>query len=422
LKDHCPAYITWQQYQANRKQVASNRARSQSRGAPREGSALLKGLLLCGRCGCRMIVQYDRSQRGHGADLNRPRYACNRHAIEYGQKLCQSLAGSVVDAFVARQMLAVLEPAALELSLSAAENIEQQRAGIDRQWQHRLERARYDADRAARQYHAVEPENRLVARQLERQWEQRLLEQHELEDQYDHFCREQPSTLTEVERELIRTLSSEIPKLWRAPETTPADRQIIVRHLIERIVVTAPTDSQHVDLTIHWAGGFTSQHALVRPVARYDQLDNYEELLGRILELRDQKKTAAQIAEQLNREAYRPPKRRATFNAGMIRQLLWRRVRPTKRPRAGESQTLSENEWWITDLVRHLQIPYATLYNYLRRGWLHARQLPVAGGRWIIWADADELDRLQRLHTCPRIWLNQPQAADLRMPKHRPGT
>ena len=422
LKDRCPAYISWDQYQENRRRVADNQARSKHRGAPREGSALLKGFLVCGRCGCRMTVQYDRSQRGDRSNLNRPRYACSRRAVEYGEKLCQSVTGSVVDRFVASQVLAVLEPAALELSLSAAADIERQRMAIDQQWKHRLERARYEVDRAARQYRAVEPENRLVARELERQWEQRLSEQQKLLDQYDRFRSEEPSTLTDAERDLVRRLSSDIPTLWHAPETKAVDRQTIVRHLIERVIVTVPDQTQHLDLTIQWAGGFTSQHALVRPVARYDQLDNYEQLMARILELRDQKRTADQIAEQLNRDGYRPPKRRQTFNAGMIRQLLWRRVRTTKRPRAAESHALAADEWWITDLVRHIQIPYVTIYSWLRRGWVHGRQLPVAGGRWILWADTEELDRLRRLHKCPRNWINQPQAAELRKPKARPET
>jgi hypothetical protein len=419
LKNRCPAYITWQRYQANQQRILDNQARAQRRGAVREGSALLQGLLVCGRCGCRMMVQYHRSADGHATDLHRPHYTCARHAIEYGSSLCQRLAGAVLDAFVARQVLAVLQPAALELSLSAAEDIERQRAQIDQQWQRRLERARYETDRAARQYHAVEPENRLVARELERQWERRLLDQRKLEEQYDRFRSEQPPKLTQADRQRIRTLSTDIPKLWHAPQTSAADRKTIVRHLIEHAVVTVVGDSQHVDLTIHWAGGFTSQHALVRPVAKYEQLDNYQQLLRRILELRDQKNTAAQIAEHINREGYCPPKRRKTFNAGMIRQLLWRRRRSNKQPRAVESYALADNEWWFADLAHHLQMPRPTLYSWMRRGWVHARQLPVAGGRWILWADDDELDRLRRLRTCPRRWHNQPQAAILTQPKPR---
>jgi hypothetical protein len=177
-----------------------------------------------------------------------------------------------------------------------------------------------------------------------------------------------------------------------------------------------------VEVTIQWAGGFASHHALVRPVARYDQLDNYPQLVARILQLRDQKHSAARIAEQLNREGYRPPKRRATFCGGMIRQLLSRQGRSGPRPRLMESHGLAKDEWWFTDLARHLQLPNPTLYSWVRRGWVHARQLPVAGGRWIIWADADELDRLRRLHRCPRSWMNRPQVAELTRPKPRPAT
>ena len=175
--------------------------------------------------------------------------------------------------------------------------------------------------------------------------------------------------------------------------------------------------------TIHWAGGFISRHTLVRPVASYEQLDNYNQLIARILELRQEKKTAAQIASQLNHDGFRPPKRRATFNTDMVRQLLSRRLGAVRQPRAVESYVLAEGEWWFTDLARHLQIPQPTLYSWLRRGWVHGRQLPVAQGRWILWADAEELDRLRQLRKCfPRNWLNEPQAAELIQPKPRPQT
>ena len=422
LKDRCPAYITWQHYQVNQRRMADNQARSQTRGPVREGSALLGGLLVCGQCGCRLMVQYTRSQNRCEASLNQPRYVCSRHAIEYGSALCQSLAGRVVDEFITQQILAVLEPASLELSLSSAEDIERQRKKIDQQWQHRLERMQYDVDRAARQYHAVEPENRLVARELERQWEQQLLEHRRIQEKYDRFHAERPTTLTDTERDLIRTLSSDIARLWQAPRTTSADRKTIVRHLIERVVITAPAHTQHMDMTIHWAGGFTSQHHLIRPVARYDQLDNYDQLMARILELRNQNKTSPQIAEHLNREGYRPPKRRETFDAPIVRQLLSRRTQPRKRSRAIKSHTLAENEWWFSDLTRHLQIPKSTLYNWTCRGFVNAKQMPGVQGPWIIWADADELERLRRLHGCSRSWLNRPQAAELTQPKMRSET
>lgn len=417
IKDRCPAYITWDQYQANRRRIADNQARGGHPGAPREGPALLKGLMVCGRCGCRMLTQYDRTESQPGVPSNRPRYACLRLASEYGAPPCQTVSGKRLDAFVARQVLIALEPAALELSLSAAEDIQRQRTALEKHWQQRLERAGYETDRVRRQYHAVEPENRLVARELERRWEQALLEQRQLQEQYDRFRQEQPATLSSADRGMIVALAQDIPRLWHDAQTSWADRQSIVRQLIERVVVTVASDTQHMELTIHWAGGFTSQHSLVRAVARYDQLDYCPQLMARILELRDQKHTAAQIAERLNQEGFRPPKRRETFNPSMVRTLLGRYVRSGRRPDAVEAHALADNEWWFTDLARHLHLPQPTLYSWMRRGWVHARQLPVAGGRWIIGADADELDRLRQLRHCRRSWHNRPQDAELTRPK-----
>jgi len=414
IHDACPAYITWDQYQSNHRRIADNQARGRHRGPVREGPALLAGLLRCGKCGRRMTVQYD--------DQRRPRYACTRGVSDYGQPSCQGLAGRPLEALVRQQMLTVLSPAALELSLQAAQDIEQERATLDRHWRLRLERAGYDADRAARQYHAVDPENRLVARELESQWEQKLTARRTLEEEYDRFSRQRPPQLTPVELEQIRDLARDIPTLWDSPLTTVADRQTIIRHLVEQIVLHAPADSDHADLTIRWVGGFVSQHRLRRPVARYQQLDDFDQLLTRVLELRDQKHTSRQIAQQLNREGFHPPKRRATFNAQVVRALISRQRPSTRRPMAMTADSLREHEWWFADLARHLHVPQPTLYSWLRRGWVRGRQLPIAGGRWILWADHDELDRLRRLHRCPKTWHNQPQAAQLTRPKDHGST
>lgn len=419
LKDRCPAYITWDQYQANRRQIADNQLCSQSRGPVREGPALLGGLLICGRCGCRMTVNYSRYQRSDGTNVSQFHYCCNRHAIEYGGERCQTLAGRVLDTFITEQILTVLEPASIDLSLTATEDIEQERKKIERQWQHRLERAQYYVDRAARQYHCVEPENRLVARQLERQWEQNLLELQQLKEEYARFCDKQPAVLTDADRKTIENLSAQINNLWYSTVTSYADRKTVIRHLIEHVSVKAPSDSQHMDVTIRWAGGFVNEHMLRRPVARYDQLDNYEELISRILELQGQNWTCAHIAQQLNREGYHPPKRRQTFNAAMVRQLLSRKIRTGKHSRSMESVRLADNEWWISDLSRHLQIPKPTLYDWVRRRVVHAKKLSGPQRPWIIWADDMELDRLRRLHNCRRTWWNQPQAAELVRPTPR---
>ena len=151
--------------------------------------------------------------------------------------------------------------------MAAADDVEQERARLHRNWQQQLERARYEADRARRQYDAVEPENRLVVRELERHWEEALKEQRRLEEEYARFGRNQPAgPFWGGEREHIRVLSRDLPGLWHAPATTAADRQRIIRLLVDEIIVTVRGESEWVDVAIHWAGGFRTAHELVRPV------------------------------------------------------------------------------------------------------------------------------------------------------------
>ena len=413
LENRCPAYITAQRFWANQERLAANRARTEAAGAVRQGPSLLGGILRCGRCGQRMMVAYS-------GRASRLRYSCSRALVEYAEPLCQGLAGRVLDDLVAAQVLAVLQPAALELSLAGADDIEQERARLHRNWQQQLERARYQAERAQRQHDAVEPENRLVVRELERRWEEALKEQRRLEEEYARFSRNQPAGLSAGERDQIHALAEELPGLWQAPTTTAADRQRIVRLLVKEVVATVRGESERVDVTIHWAGGFSSSHELVRPVQRYQQMADYGRLLNRIDELRKAGQTLARVAEQLNREGFHPPKRSATFTSGILASLLAQRGRSGPRPRAvAEPGILDEHEWLLTDLARKLEMPRATLHHWVRVGWVQARKLPTPGGHWVIWADADELDRMTRLRTCPRGWSDEHIYAQLIKPKAR---
>jgi len=202
----------------------------------------------------------------------RLRYACSQMAVNYGESFCQSLVGQVVEDWVSAQVLRALEPAALEISLRVAADLEGERHHLHQHWQQRVERAQYQVERAARQYQAVEPEHRLVARTLERQWEEALAAEVALQADYARFQAEQPAALTAEERAAIQRLATAIPALWQAPTTTAADRQAIVRQLVERVVVTVHGESEQVDAQIHWFGGHGTQTTLIRPVARLDQL------------------------------------------------------------------------------------------------------------------------------------------------------
>jgi hypothetical protein len=282
----------------------------------------------------------------------------------------------------------------------------------------RLERAQYEADRAARQYQAVEPENRLVVRQLERLWEEALLAQRGIEEDLRRLEHTQPVALKSQELDMIQALSTDLPVLWNASGTTAADRQTIIRHLVDRVVVDVQGESEHVDVAVHWSGGFVSQHELIRPVASYQQLSDYKELMTRVEELRSGGYTSGQIAEQLNGEDFRPPSGNL-FNAPTIRRLMSRDQSSKSHPSHGCDRP-EPPQWWPHDLAPKLDMPIHTLRTWLRRGWLHGKQSAGAHGRWIFWADEDELNRLKQLRHHGQKSSGLPAPAELTTPKPRP--
>jgi DNA invertase Pin-like site-specific DNA recombinase len=313
-RDRLPAYITWEQYLANQQRLLANRSWPEAPGVPRAGVALLPGLLVCGACGRRMHAGYRTKAK--------PYYECMRRKLE--GSTCCGLGATALDDLVGRQVLRALEPAALELSLQALHQVHQERERLHRHWQQRLERARQEAQRAERQYQAVEPENRLVARTLEHRWEEALRQERALQEEYDRFLQEQPRQLSADERARIEALASDIPALWQAAETTAAERKEIVRLLVERVVVHVRADSERVAVAIAWRGGLTTNHEIVRSVARYESLGDYPRLLERIRQLRQDGLTIAQVAKQLNKEGYRTPKSRKGYTSTTVRKLLSR--------------------------------------------------------------------------------------------------
>ncbi len=386
LKLDClPAYITWDRYLANQKSLHEHRSGPDTKGSPRDGAALLGGIVVCGNCGRRLSAIY----RAQG----KPFYSCVRHHHDATEQVCFGLKAAVVDDLVVQQALHALEPAALELSCRAMEDIQRDRSRLDRHWSQRLERARYEAEEAERRYQSVDPENRLVARSLERRWEETLQGERQVRDDYDRFLREQPPQLSREERARIVALSSDLPALWHSPGTTNRDRKEILRHLLEKVVVHVKSESEHVDVIIHWRGGFTSRHEAVRPVKSYAQLRDLDKLMDRIAALRVAGHTAAQIADCVNREGFRPPKRRGPFSAELIRQLLKRRG-PVDE--GAETDQLSPGEWWLPDLAEVISVSVGKLADWARRGWVHSRK-PPAGRLWILWADEPELRRLREL-------------------------
>jgi DNA invertase Pin-like site-specific DNA recombinase len=371
-----PAYIDWGTFERNQEQMAANRNRYP--GIPRGGGALLGGLVACGVCGRRMFTGYN--DDGHEA-----RYVCNQMAATFGAPRCQSISARPVDEHVSALMLSALAPSAIEVSLQVAEDLELERQQLHEQWKQRLERAGYETALARRRYEAVDPQNRLVARTLERDWEAALTAEQALRAEHERALARAPERLTEEEKATVRRLASDIPALWRAPTTTARDRQAIARLMIERVVILVHGESERADLACHWAGGVVTKNTLIRPVRRFEQLEHFDQMLAQITEMRSQGATAQCIADRLNAEGWRPPKKH-TFDAAMIRRLLQRRGLGTKRPIwSGNVPRIDETEMTLQELADRLGAHRQTVYGWLRRGKLTGRLAQVGTQRiWLV--------------------------------------
>jgi DNA invertase Pin-like site-specific DNA recombinase len=313
LPDIHQSYISWEQYENNVRRLTQQPTPGPTPGPARTTVALLAGLVVCGPCGCRMQTRYTRSLRYH----------CQRRALDYAEPSCQSFGGAPLEQLVSAQILQVVTPAALELSLHAAEECQRQRSALDRQWLLRLERARQDAARVSRQYHAVEPENRLVARTLERQWEEALRAERALEEQYHRFQQEQPVRLTAAERDRIAALAQDLPALWQSPRTSVAEKRQVVRLLLQGVVVWPSASSQELRVQLHWSGGTVTEHPIIRVVRSWEQVADADVVWQRVQGWRAAGWTSRRMAEELNAAGYRTP-RGQPFTAVSLRQLVAR--------------------------------------------------------------------------------------------------
>ncbi|HEV3257762.1 MAG TPA: recombinase family protein [Gemmataceae bacterium] len=409
LRDRVPAYITWERFEANQRKMQANRTNQDALGAPRQGAALLSGLICCGKCQRRMMVHYK----------GRPQaatYDCRGDVYIAGPR-CQSVSARAVDELVAGQILRVAEPAALEASLAAVADIEQERAALLRQWNLKIERADYEEARARRQYHACEPENRLVARTLERRWEEALQHQRQLQEEFQRWKQATPSQLSAPQREAIRELASDLPALWQAATTTAQERKQIARLLLERVTVIVDKESDQVNAKLQWMGGAQTEHVLARPVARYSQQAGYARLVSRLKELCREGLSSSEIATKLNAEGFRPARRAKAFNGAMVSRLRkhWGLSRGVRH---GSKEGLGKQEYRPAGLAQKLGVPRETVKRWMRRGWVNVRQ--DGRGHHIVWADADELRRLRALHRLPRTAANRERLAALQKPKQRP--
>jgi DNA invertase Pin-like site-specific DNA recombinase len=312
IPGHHPGYITWDQFQRNQQRLDDNRTLPDQdrRGALREGHALLQGIVRCGRCGRRMSVRYL-----NGASI--PSYECNSVHTHYAGKTCQSIRGDEVDAAVARALLEAMRPAQFEVSMAAFDQVAAQARQLDRQWQLTLERARYEAELARRRFVAVEPENRLVARTLEREWNDRLAEIERMER--DATLRPQLASrlVDPEERCRVLALARDLSKIWHAPTTPQTARKQLLGYMIKD--VTLCRGETTVEVAIRWQTEACTVLEVPRPRRSYEvrRTDPMVVAKIRVLALDH---TDSQIAALLDQEGFRSGTR-SRFTRSMIAQL-----------------------------------------------------------------------------------------------------
>jgi DNA invertase Pin-like site-specific DNA recombinase len=257
-----PGYITLDQYDANIARLAASAAahgRDRAAGPPREGPALLQGVIICGKCGTRMTVRYHRRR---GTDW--PTYLCQRDGIDNARRICAAVPGASLDQATGQLLIATLTPLAVEAALTVTAELEHRAAEADALRAAHVERARYHADLARRRYLAVDPGNRLVAGTLEADWNTALRALNDAQETYDKARREHTGQLTDAQKARIGQLVTDLPAIWNDPATPMRERKRIARLLLTDVTVTRTTDT--ITAHVRLRGG--QHHALTLPMPK----------------------------------------------------------------------------------------------------------------------------------------------------------
>lgn len=382
LRDHHPAYISWDQYLQNLEllQDNSNMRGRTTRGSAKVGAALLAGLLRCGRCGHKLLVTY--TGRGEG---KLARYVCRSSHVRYAKEKCISFAGRKVDEAVVTVVLEALQPAGIEAAFAVWESFSRQEDETRRQFELAVEKARYLADRARRQYDAVEPENRLVATELEHRWNEALLELQQLQDRLEEVG-PTPQPLLPEERNRLQELGHDVAALWSHSDAPITLKKRILRTVLQEIVVDVTSQPPAVALRLHWSGGVHTALEVPknRPGEHRRRTDHQVvELVRELAPLCDD----LQIAHVLNRLGYR---------TGADNTWSASRVESVRRHHEIASCERTEPRSWLTleQAAEKLQVSRKFLRALLAEGVLPGRQV-VPYAPWVIDAGSLELPQVR---------------------------
>lgn len=373
LPEHHPGYVSWDQYLATRARLKANvRPRGEGGGAAREGTALLQGLVRCGRCGRKMQVAYSGTTGKVG------RYACVRGRDSHGTgRACQSLGGGRLDKAVADAFLDAVAPAGIAATAGAIGELEAQHEQRLAGQRLAVERAQYEADRAQRKFDACEPENRLVGRTLERALEEALTSLQRENGRLAQLERARPVALNDLERQALTRLARDLPRLWAAPTTTPRDRKELLRTLISEVIITAHHVERRAAVEVHWEGGARTELSVpLRVPGKLEQdrtAEDTVELIRRLAEHQNDRQIAGILARQGRRTGTGLPFTQARVRG--VRKRAGIPAAPSVDP-AGELLTIEQ-------AMSELGVSTHTIRRWINNGLLPAEQT-TPGAPWRI--------------------------------------
>ncbi len=364
IPEHHPGYVTWEQYLQTLSRLRANaRPKGQGGGAAREGSALLQGLLRCGKCGRKMMVKYSGPYgRTHS-------YLCERtYQMQATSRACQSIGGLRLDSTVIEAFLDAVTPAGVDATAGAVGELEAEHAERHCLQALAVERAEFEADRLRRQFDSCEPENRLVARTLEAAWEQALTEAARQRGLLAELDRQRPAPLTDVERRALRRLVGELGRVWSAKTTTERDRKQLLRALLDDVVLNVDREKKLGTVELFWQGGARTELPVRLKHTTLRRSGTRPELIDLIRRLAEHSNDG-EIAMVLSKQGWNSPTG-LPFTAARVRGIRERAGIPTAPRRdAGAGDGVSINQ-----AARELNVSTMTVRRWLAEGLLPAEQ------------------------------------------------
>ncbi len=352
-------YINWEQYKTNQHQLSSNSnsySAEKTLGPPREGNALLQGIIICGLCGNRMTIRYY-------SEKNQiyPYYICQKDGIQHGKSLCQSIIGKHVDKAIEKIIIDLLSPASIEISIAVQKELEKRWEESDKLWQQQLERTKYEAELARRRYMKVDPDNRMVANSLESEWNIKLKELDQMQINYNNYYKEKLLKITKLQQKKLMELSQNFSSIWHAQNSSMQEKKRMLRLLIEDI--TLKKTNTNIEAHVLFKSKQTKSIMLPLPISadklrktRLTVIEKINELTDRYLD--------SQIVDILNNEGYSP---------GVAKKfsiLIVQRLRNTYKIKSYYDKLKKKGLLTAQELAKSLNLTSPCIYNWYRHGLL----------------------------------------------------